>query len=345
MEKRETGYKKIMVIDEQGKELDLLAAVLGAERYIVEIATDIKEAVGKVKNLMPDLILLNVMIQGMKGYELCAEVRNETQLPYIPILFFTSVKIDQQELTRGFDVGADGYIQKPFDYPELFSKIRILIRTKGLYDELAAIRNELARYVSIPTFRSIEMKVKKGIEPVSETKRVTILFSDIRGFTNIAAQKEQPELFRMLNNCLIKQIKVIEAHHGMIDKLSGDEIMAIFEGEEMAENALRCGKSIVEALKDPREYPLPDWMNVGIGINTGPSYMGSLGSETFRKDTVIGHTVNLAARLCGIAKKSQILFTEDTKKLITGKDFSYDSIGRVTLKGIPEPIEVFILKY
>ena len=84
---------------------------------------------------------------------------------------------------------------------------------------------------------------------------------------------------------------------------------------------------------------------VGIGVNTGPAYLGSLGSETFKKFTAIGHTVNLAARLCGVAKKYQVLFTENTKKLIAGQNFNYESIGRVSFKGVAEPIEVFALKY
>lgn len=181
MEKAQTGDKKILVIGEETGDIDLLTAILGAERYIVEVAADIEEALSKVKSLMPNLILLDVMIQDIKGYEFCKTVRNETALPYIPILLFTSVKIDEQEIARGFEVGADGYVQKPFEYPELFSKIKLLIRFKTLYDELAAIRTELARYVSIPTFQSIEKKVKKGIEPVPEIKEITILFSDIRG--------------------------------------------------------------------------------------------------------------------------------------------------------------------
>jgi len=340
----EARYKRILVVTEQTGDSDLLAAVIGAERYVVEVAADVKEALNKVKSMVPDLILLDVMIQGMKGYEFCKIVRNDTALPYIPILLFTPMKIDQQELMYGFEVGADGYMQKPFEYLELFSKIGCLLRVKTLYDELAEIRTELSRYVSLPTFRSIEMKVKKGIIPVSEIKQVTVLFSDIRGFTNFSSQKDQTELFKILNNCLIKQMRVVEAHRGIIDKLSGDEVMAVFEGDKMVQNALQCGKNIIEVLSNSKEYPLPDWMGVGVGINTGPSYMGSLGSETFKKDTVIGHTVNLAARLCGIAKKSQVLFTEDTRKLMDEKDFNCSSIGRVLLKGIPEPVEVFCLQ-
>ena len=125
--------------------------------------------------------------------------------------------------------------------------------------------------------------------------------------------------------------------------MNGDEVMAIFEGPEMVKNALQCGLSIVRDLCSSDRCQKADWVGVGIGINTGPVYVGSPGSETFKDYTVVGTTVNIAARLCGFAKKFQVLFSESTKKLLEGEALSYKSIGKVPLKGIKAPIEVFEL--
>ena len=148
----------------------------------------------------------------------------------------------------------------------------------------------------------------------------------------------------MLNLNLSKQIKVIEQYNGVIDKLNGDEIMAVFEGPDMALNALQCAQSIVEELSASKSNKMLDWSRVGIGINTGQIYLGILGSDTFKDYTIIGNTVNIAARLCGVAEKYQILFTEATMKLIEKAGFNYRSIKRISLRGISSPIEVFELE-
>ncbi len=336
--------QKILLIEENSEGFELLAAVLGSEGYILELVTNNKEALHKVKSIIPDLVLLNVIMPEMNGYRFCETIRADSSLPYIPIIFFTTIKISQQEVIRGLEVGGDDYVQKPFDYVELLCKIKVTLRVKSLYDELIRVKAELARYVSLPTLQMIEKKGNREVVQTPEIKEVTILFSDIRKFTNIASRMGPTEVFKMLNYLLSKQIKIVNNYHGMIDKLSGDEIMVVFEGPEMAQNALQCGKSICEAFGDSKNYPTAaGFIGVGIGINTGLVHMGSIGSQTLKKYTVIGHTVNIAARLCGVAKKSQILFTETTKKLIERKGFDYKSIGKVPLKGMPIPTEIFEL--
>jgi len=151
------------------------------------------------------------------------------------------------------------------------------------------------------------------------------------------------KVFEMLSPYLSKQIRVVEDHHGIIDKLSGDEVMAVFEGSDMAQNALQCGIAIAKALCSPEACQGVGWLGVGIGINTGPVCIGSIGSETMRDYTVVGNTVNIAAKLCGFAGKFQILFTESTLKLIEGKGFQYRSLGKIALKGIVSPVEAFEL--
>lgn len=334
--------KKILAVDDEAKNLKVLEAKLAPEGYIIETATSGQEALDKLRTSIPDIILLDVLMPGMNGYEVCETIRSDTSLPYIPIIFVTASLITQKDIIHGLDSGGDDYIKKPFDTFELFSRIRAALRVKELYDRLALTKAELARYVSLSTVQMVEKAASEGVVQAGQTRDVTILFSDIRGFTNIAENMKPDEVFEMLNLTLSK-IEVIEDHHGIIDKLNGDEIMVVFEGPEMAQNALQCGMGIVKALSRPELSQTADWVGIGIGINTGPVYIGSLGSETMKDYTVVGNTVNIAAKLCGSANKFQILFTETTMKLIEGKGFTYHSVGKPSLRGINTPLETFEL--
>ena len=336
--------KKILAVDDEPRNIRLLEGKLVPEKFILETAFSGREALDKIRVFNPDVILLDVMMPDMDGYQVCKKIRADTSIPYIPIIFLTALQTGQKDMIQGLDIGGDDYIRKPFDTFELLSRIRASLRVKDLYDELAQIKTELARYVSLSTLRMVEKTASEKAVPAGKTSDVTILFSDIRGFTTLVEKMDPAEVFKMLNLCLSKQIKVVETYHGIIDKLTGDEIMAVFEGPERALNALLCAQAIVQILGSPRQREVPDWVGVGIGVNTGPVYRGSIGSDTMKDYTVVGNTVNVAARLCGFAKKFQILFSGSTRNLIGPKDFSYSSIGKAALKGIKMPMEVFELK-
>jgi adenylate cyclase len=335
--------KKILVVDDEPSNVELLEDLLTPQKYVVETASSGKEALAKVQESTPDLILLDVMMPEMNGFQVCSKIREDLSIPYIPIIFITAYQIDQTDIIYGLDMGGDDYVRKPFDAAELFSRIRACLRVKTLYDDLVRTKTELSRYVSLSTVDMVEKTASKEAFQANRTADVTVLFSDIRGFTDISENMDPAKVFEMLNLNLGIQIEIMEQYNGIIDKLSGDEIMAVFEGPDMAPSALECALAIVEALSAPKSRKVLDWTGVGIGINTGQIYLGSLGSETFKDYTIIGNTVNIAARLCGLATKYQILFTEATLKLIDKTEFIYRSVQRVSLKGISSPIEVFEL--
>lgn len=215
----------------------------------------------------------------------------------------------------------------------------------AMKEELAKVKSELARYVAPPTMEIVE-KIAKGKEVnTGEIINVTVLFSDIRGFTRFSENMNPDELFRVLNLYLSIQIQMVEKYDGVIDKLNGDEVMAVFYGEKMAENALNCALAIIKELREKELGMEREWIGVGIGINTGPAYLGPLGSENRKQFTLIGTTVNVAARLCGIAKKFEVLFGKSTEELIRDRSFYYQFIGNVSLKGLSVPFEVFRLDY
>jgi PAS domain S-box-containing protein len=226
---------------------------------------------------------------------------------------------------------------------ELLSKVRATVEIKDLYDDLTKIMSELTHYVSTPTVEAAQKIAKGKMADTGEIVQVTVLFSDIRGFTSFTENMDPIEVFKMLNLYLSVQIRIVEGYHGIIDKLTGDEVMAVFTGPDMAINALHCAREIIRTLSDFHFQTGKEWSGVGIGINTGPAYIGSIGSETRKDHTVIGTTVNVAARLCGYAQRFQAIFPESTMRLAAGNAFEYRSAGKVTLKGLSAPIEIFEL--
>lgn len=221
------------------------------------------------------------------------------------------------------------------------ARIISCLRVKALYEELAQTKKELSRYVSLSTLRMVENKITGHEDLLNYDAYVTVLFSDIRGFTQISEGMDPNELFNKLNANIGKQLGVIEKYQGIIDKLSGDGVMAVFEGPEMGENALECASEIVHELSESERNGELELSYVGIGINTGPIYLGSLGNESFRDYTVIGNTVNIAARLCGLADKFQVLFTKTTLESVRQREFRFKPIGEKMLKGLSKPMEVF----
>lgn len=338
------GRKRtILAVDDEPRNLRLLKAVLGPAGYVVETATGGGEALERVSAGGIDLVLLDVMMPELDGYEVCERIRGDAAIPYIPIIFLTAMAVEQEGVIHGLDIGGDDYVKKPFDSVELVSRIRAALRVKALHDELEQAKTKLSRYVSLSTLEMVERGEAEDGTPLGKLADVTVLFSDIRGFTHIAEDKTPEDVFAMLNRVLSAQIDVILAHHGVVDKLSGDEIMAVFEGADMAGDALACGRAIVDALKAQERALEADWTGVGIGINTGPVFVGSVGSEALKDFTVVGNTVNVAARLCGRADRFQVLFTETTRLLMGGDPHRFRPAGPMGLKGLSRPIDVYEL--
>ncbi len=332
---------RVLVIDDTPMNIEMIDSLLTPHGYKVEGAQSGTDAFNKLNEKIPDLILLDVMMPRMNGYEVCRRLREKKELSYIPIIFITASELDQKDVIEGLECGGNDYIRRPFDAAELLSRINANIRLKKVYDELARAKAELSRYVSLSTVRMVEEMASGRKGPAHRTADVTVLFSDIRDFSQVSENMPPEDIFRKLNMNLKMQMKVIEKYGGIIDKLSGDAVMAVFEGPKMADNALYCARDIVNELAAAENRHELEWAYVGIGINTGPIYLGSLGSESFRDYTVIGNTVNIAARLCDMADKFQVLFTEMTLQSIDPGPFRFREIGEQVLKGFHSPIKVF----
>ena len=204
--------------------------------------------------------------------------------------------------------------------------------TRGLRQRL-----ELAKFVSDETFRTVE--ALEDIQRTGSRRRVTVLFSDIRGFTAFAEGHEPEAVVEMLNAYLQVQAEVVLKHGGDIDKFVGDELMARFDGEHHERRAVEAAVEITEVvttLSRARQQHVSD-IAVGVGVNSGDVIVGAMGAETRMDYTVIGDAVNLAARLCSAASRSEVIVSETTRASAGEVErVAFESMTPIALKGKSE---------
>ncbi|MDQ6989377.1 MAG: adenylate/guanylate cyclase domain-containing protein [Mariprofundaceae bacterium] len=173
-------------------------------------------------------------------------------------------------------------------------------------------------------------------------ENMTILFSDMRGFTALSEQYSPREIYETINASLSVQTKVIHEFGGSVNKFLGDGLLACFSGDDRSERALKCVKCLLETLakREHSDQHLP--CHIGFGLNDGRVLFGLLGDDSRREFTVIGDTVNTAARLCGIAEPFKALMTEafvDSLSESSKEDCAF--VERALFKGKRDTIRVY----
>jgi adenylate cyclase len=239
------------------------------------------------------------------------------------------------------------------------TRVRIEIAAKDELGVLAGAFNrmvvsireklEMQKYVSTSTVRMIEQSVTKSDSEERTTHRevATLFFSDIRGFTSMSEKLDPQEVVDILNLYLDVQSNIIHDFAGDIDKFVGDEIGAVFTGEDMAVRAVDAARRIQAKLRetnDEREKSGADPVHIGIGIHTGEVVMGSIGSHDRMDYTVIGDNVNLTARLCSAAGKGEIIVSKEVYSRL-GDRKNFEKLEPITVKGKSKPIEVYRASY
>jgi adenylate cyclase len=203
-------------------------------------------------------------------------------------------------------------------------------------------RFQLAKFVSSGTLTAIKSADQEGVRLGGERRLVTMVFCDIRGYTAFAERHDPEIVVEVLNLYFQNLSELVVGHGGDIDKYVGDQIVAVFQGEQMVTNAVRC------ALAMQRKMAVlagehPDWhLAVGIGINTGEVIMGAMGSRERMDYTVLGDHVNLAARLCAQAGPGQTLLSHSSYRAIVGlSEFAIAALAPIVVRGKSEPVPVY----
>lgn len=206
-------------------------------------------------------------------------------------------------------------------------------------------RFNLEKFVSGGTIAAVKGSTSTGVKLGGERRKVTVFFSDIRGFTAFSERVEPEVVVEMLNTYLRHQAYIVKKYNGDIDKYVGDELVAVFQGSDMAENAVRCSVEIQQKMRlltDER----PEWnIAIGIGINTGDVVMGAMGSEDRMDYTILGDTVNLGARLCSAADRGRTIMSESTYKEVSHlDDLEIVALDPIQVKGKTAPIQIYEAK-
>ncbi len=206
-------------------------------------------------------------------------------------------------------------------------------------------RLELMKFVSHETMTAIQARDGDRMRRGGERREVSMLFSDIRGYTAFSETVTPEEVIEVLNRYFEVQSEIVERHGGDIDKFVGDELMAMFVGEDKEERAVRCGVEIKEALA--KTFGGQDGgheLAVGIGVASGAVVLGAMGARDRMDYTVLGSTVNLAARLCAKAGPWEVLVDVETQALVAS-GISLVELAPVVLKGYADPVPVFLAEH
>lgn len=308
---------KILAVDDNKQNLEVLKKALTAAHYEIITATDGLTALQLIESAAPDLILLDVLMPGMSGYEVCEKIRASEASRRLPIVMLTALNEVSYRI-RGIEAGADDFLSKPFNREELLTRVRSLLRIKTLYDDIEQrnrlLRTLFGRYVSEEVAAEIVANPGRHLKLGGEKREVTVLFGDLRGFTPLAETIDPEDAVDILNVFLSHVVDVVFAHDGSLDKFRGDGFMAFF-GAPMRHdndpaNAVRCALTLHERMKGVSFVKFPDLrLQMGIGINTGTVIAGNIGSERRADYTVIGDQVNVAQRFESSAGPGQTLIT------------------------------------
>jgi len=351
---------KILIVDDEPFNLDLLEQELQDQGYVIERATDGAEALEKVPSFLPDVILLDYMMPNMNGLEVLGRLRKDEKHKGIPVILLTA-KATQEDKIRGLDAGADDYVVKPFDSFELMARVRAMLRIKEMHDLLEDWNRDLAAKVA----RQVEelervKRLKRYLSPqIAETilgedeshfkshrREITVVFLDLRGFTAFSESAEPEEVMEVLRGYHAEMGKLIFEFGGTLERFAGDGIMIFFNDpvlcpdhtEKAIRMALEMRLRVVELRKGwlKRGYDL----DLGIGLAAGYATLGNIGFEGRMDYGAIGNVTNLAARLCGEALGGQILVDRKTLGRIE-ELVEVEPRDELVLKGFPRPVAAF----
>ncbi len=197
----------------------------------------------------------------------------------------------------------------------------------------------MSKFISSSTVQMIQQE-SGALKLGGERRNVTVLFSDIRGFTSFSERVEPEAVIELLNNYLSNQESVVMKYHGVIDKYVGDELIAVFEGEDMVDNAVLCAVEIQKVIS-VLNTSNPEDIRVGIGINTGMAIVGNVGSEHRMDHTVLGNNINIGSRLCALAEAGQVIISESSSRLLKCKDIHLMPLEVISVKGISRPVQTY----
>jgi DNA-binding response OmpR family regulator len=360
----------VLVVDDTPQNVKLLADVLGADGHRVSTAASGPEALAAIAAELPDLVLLDVMMPGMSGYEVCQRLRADDATSLLPVVFVTALDAIEERV-KGIEAGADDFLTKPVNQAEVLARVRSLLRIGSLHDTVRRQAAELAewnqalvtrvesqvaelgrlerlkRFFSAPVADAIARDDETMLRP--HRRLVTVVAADLRGFTAFAESAEPEEVMRVLQEYHREMGRLITAWDGTLEHFAGDGIVVVFNDPVQVPDAQERAVRMALAMREAVETLRARWvrqgfeLGAGFGIGTGYATAGVLGYDGRWDYTVIGTVMNQSARLVGVAEHGQILVSERLLEAVE-PFVEAEPVGELVLKGLRRPLATFNIR-
>jgi class 3 adenylate cyclase len=318
---------RILVVDDTPANIQTLAAILKEQGYQLSVATNGRQALEVVARVRPDLILLDVMMPEMDGFEACRRLKETPEWRDIPVIFLTA-KTETADLVKGFELGAVDYVGKPFNAHELLARVNTHLTIDRLRRENERL---LLNILPVP----IAERLKAGAELIADHfDEVSVLFADLVGFTELSARRPAAEIVEMLNELFSRFDQAADELGVEKIKTIGDAYMAVCGlPEPRADHADRVVRMALRMLSVVREFNVARGVSLStrIGIHAGPVVAGVIGRNKFIYD-LWGDTVNLASRMESHGVAGAVQMTRSVVDPVAGR-YPFESRGVIDVKG------------
>lgn len=365
----------ILIVDDSPANLSLLSDVLKPE-YRTQAAVSGEKALKLAgSGAPPDLILLDIMMPGMDGYEVCRRLKAHPATRNIPVIFVTAMTEVEDE-TRGLELGGVDYITKPISAPIVKARVRTHL---ALYDQARELQRMIAQLEAqageLSEWNStLAQRVGEGVAAIARLERLKRFFSpsvvdlllagsaedplkshrreiaavflDLRGFTTFTETSDPEDVMSVIREYHEAMGPLAMAHGGTIERFAGDGIMIFFNDPVPIDDAAATAVKMAIAMQECFAKLAQGWrrrgyeLGMGIGVAQGYATIGAIGFEGRRDYGAIGTVLNLAARLCGEAAAGQILISQRVQGLV-GNFARTDLIGELSLKGFHRPVTAY----
>lgn len=358
---------RILVVDDNEINRDIMATRLGAHGYATLQAADGEEALAAVGQQAPDLIILDVMMPKLDGLEVCRRLKGSTISEFVPVILVTA-KADTDDVVAGLDAGADEYLTKPIDQAALMARVRSALRIKSLHDQVRAQAAALANLNQTLTQRVEEQlveferigRLKRFLPPQvaklvssgdgslleSHRREISVVFCDLRGFTSFAEAAEPEEVISVLREYHDTLGVLVDKFEGTVERFTGDGLLVLFNDPLPCDDPSGTAVRMAVEMRTEVARLIAKWdryghdLGFGVGIAHGYATLGCIGFRGRFQYSVTGTVANLASRLCDKALDGQILV--DAKVCAQVQALAeLERLGDLELKGFRRPVQAF----